>query len=70
MKGIIDRLEGDIAVVELEGKIMKNIYVSVLPYGVSEGDVIEFINGKWWHNHAETQKLKSQMEKKLDDLFE
>lgn len=70
MKGIIDRLEGDVAVVELEGKIMKNIYVSVLPYGVQEGDVIEFINGKWWHNQAETQKLRTQASKKLDDLLE
>ena len=70
MKGIIDRLEGDIAVVELEGKIMKNIYVSVLPYGVQEGDVIEFVSGKWWHNKAETEKLKAQAAKKLNDLLE
>ena len=70
MKGIIDRLEGDIAVVELEGKIMKNIYVSVLPYGVQEGDVIEFVSGKWWHNKAETEKLKIQAAQKLDDLFD
>jgi len=70
LRGIIDRLEGDVAVVELEGKRMKEIYVSVLPYGVKEGDVIEFVNGKWWPNQAETQKLKTQARKKLDDLFE
>ncbi len=70
MKGIIDRLEGDIAVVELEGRIMKNIYVSVLPYGVQEGDVIQFVNGKWWYNKAETEKLKAHTAQKLDDLFE
>lgn len=70
MKGIIDRFEGDQAVVELEGKRMKNIYTSVLPYGVQEGDVIEFINGKWSHNQAETQIRKAQMEKKFNNLFE
>lgn len=70
MRGIIDRLEGDVAIVELEGKIMKNIYVSVLPYGVQEGDVIEFINGKWWHNQAESQKLRAQAAKKIDNQFE
>ncbi|KUO66097.1 MAG: hypothetical protein APF84_12305 [Gracilibacter sp. BRH_c7a] len=70
MKGIITRLEGDVAVVELEGKIMKNIYLSVLPHAVQDGDAIEFVHGKWRHNHDETQRLKAQAAKKIDELSE
>lgn len=70
MRGIIDRLEGDIAVVEIAGKIMKNIHVSVLPYGVKEGAVIDFYSGKWWLNKEETQKRRADMSKKMDKMFE
>lgn len=69
MKGIIDRFEGELAVVELNGNIMKNIYVSVLPPGVKEGDVIIFQNGKWSIDSIETQKRRSGIEKKTKDLF-
>jgi len=69
MKGIIDRFEGELAVVELDGNIMKNIYISVLPSGVKEGDVIIFQNGKWSLDRMETQKRRSGIEKKTKELF-
>jgi len=70
MNGIIDHFEGDMAVVELQGKIMKNIYLTVLPYGVQEGDVIVFTGGKWWLDQEETAKRKAEIEQLAEDLFE
>jgi hypothetical protein len=70
VKGIIDRLEGDLAVVELDGHIMKNIYVSVLPIGAKEGDVIIFQNGKWALDRTETQRRRAEIEKKTKELLD
>lgn len=70
MKGIIDRFEGNFAVIELDGRIMKNIEVSVLPAGIKEGDAIVLANGKWQFDLNETVKLKAEIKKLAEDLFE
>ena len=46
MKGIIDRFEGDIAVIELENNEFIDINISDLPKNISTGDVIELLDGK------------------------
>lgn len=70
MKGVIDRIEGEIAVVELEGRIMKNIYLSVLPEGVKEGDIIIFINNKWHYDEKESNNRRLELQRKMDRMFE
>ena len=40
MKWIVDRIEGDVAVLELSSKVTVNIPVNCLPNGVKENDVI------------------------------
>ena len=70
MKGVIDRIEGEIAVVELEGRIMKDIYLSVLPEGVKAGDIIIFINNKWQYDEAETNKRRLELQRMMDRMFE
>jgi hypothetical protein len=41
---VIDRLEGDIAVLEIQGQTWQ-IPRAVLPHGAQEGDVLELVKG-------------------------
>lgn len=70
MKGVIDRIEGDYAVVELEDRVTINIEISHLPEGLQEGDVIIEINGVYSIDTDETEKRKRNIEKLMGDLFE
>lgn len=70
MKGIVDRFEGDFAVVEFEGKTMKNIKKDSLPSGLKAGSVIEFVNGEWRLDEKETIKLKEEINELVNRLFE
>lgn len=64
MQGIIDRFEGEYALVEFDGKKMKNIPRTILPDGCKEGDVIR-LQGETYVIHAgSTARLK----KKIEDL--
>lgn len=64
MKVIIDRFEGDFAVVETEDKVMVNLHKSLIP-GAKEGDVINIII-----DEEETQQRKDKIQKMMDDLWE
>lgn len=70
MKGIIDRFEGDIAVVELDGQIVKNVKRDILPAGVKEGSAIEFIDGQWHLDEVKTKNLKAEIDELAKNLFE
>jgi len=69
MKGIIDRFEGDYAVVELEDGKMLNINKIKLPTGVEEGMTIH-ISEVITIDKAETLKRKKEIEKLTEDLWE
>lgn len=64
MKIIIDRFEGDFAVVETEDKVMVNLPITLIP-GAKEGDVISITI-----DEVETQQRKDKILKKMDDLWE
>lgn len=64
MKLIIDRFEGDFAVVETKDKLMVNLPISLIP-GAKEGDVISIII-----DEEETQKRKDNIQKLMDELWE
>ena len=69
MKGIIDRFEGEYAVVELQdGKII-NIDKKKLPIEAQEGTVIQ-ISESITINKEETAKRKSEIEKLTEDLWD
>lgn len=70
MQGIIDRFEGDYAVVEFEGKEMKNVPKNELPVEIKEGDVIVLINGKYQVNQEETLKRKMDIKKLTENMWE
>ena len=69
MKGIIDRFEGNYAVVELRDGKMMNINKIKLPTGVEEGMVIN-IAEVITIDKAETVKRKKEIEKLTEGLWD
>lgn len=65
MKVIIDRFEGDFAVVELPDKTMVNMLKILLPSETKEGDVISITVDK-----EETKSRKAHIEKLMNDVWE
>ena len=63
MRVIVDRFEGDLARVELDEGIFYDIPKVLVP-DAKEGDVIDIIV-----NHEETDKLKSEVDSLINDLF-
>ncbi|NMM62086.1 DUF3006 domain-containing protein [Clostridium sp. P21] len=68
MTGIIDRFEGEFAVVELENMKMVNIEKGKIPEEAKEGDVLN-IDNIITINYVETKKRKSNIEKLTKDLW-
>lgn len=64
MKVIIDRFEGDFAVVEMEDRKMINLPKVLVP-NAKEGDIIRIEVDK-----EETEKRKKEIERLLDDMWE
>lgn len=68
-KYIIDRFEGEFAVLERESGGTKDIPKAQLP-GAREGDVIIFEGGTYRIDKEETQKRKELIAEKMHKLFE
>ena len=66
MEGIIDRFEGEYAVVEAEGKML-NIPAALLPREAKEGDVITIAITV---NKKKTAAVKKQIEDLADKVWE
>jgi diphthamide synthase subunit DPH2 len=64
MKVIIDRFEGDVAIVEIEEGKLTTLKKELIPYA-KEGDVIEIII-----NHQETEKRKKHISNLMSKAFE
>ncbi|PKM71686.1 MAG: DUF3006 domain-containing protein [Firmicutes bacterium HGW-Firmicutes-16] len=64
MKIIIDRFEGEFAVVELEDRSFANLPKKLIPTGADEGTVVS-INVE----QEQTEKLKAGMSRLIKDLF-
>lgn len=70
MRGVIDRFEGDIAVIELEGGVMIDLEKNKLPNDASEGDALIIQENSISIDYNETRIRKKNADKLLDDLFE
>lgn len=64
MKFIIDRFEGEFAIVELENKEMIDISRRLLPLDAKEGDTINVIIDR-----IETENRRERIQNKFDNLF-
>lgn len=65
---IVDRIEGDKIVLENEDGRNKIVEKDVLSFDVKEGDVIEYIDGKYIINKIETSKRRDNILKKFKEL--
>lgn len=68
-KGVIDRFEGDIAVVEFEDKTHEDIPKEKLPPGAREGDVLIIEKDSIKLDKKETKRLRDEIESLMDELF-
>lgn len=69
-RGIIDRFEGDLAVVEF-GEVMEDIPKSRLPESIKSGDVLWFYeDGKIEVDVDEKQRLSKEIDELMDELWE
>lgn len=68
-KGIIDRFEGNFAVVEFEDRT-EDIPKEILPEDCRVGDVVSFIDNKITVDKAETLKRKEEIDDLINELFE
>ncbi|WFD11560.1 DUF3006 domain-containing protein [Tepidibacter hydrothermalis] len=69
MKGIIDRFENKLAVVELENKSLININRSKIPKSAKEGDVILINKDNISLDLNETNNLKKEINDLMNELF-
>lgn len=65
MKVIIDRFEGNYAIVELEDKSTVDMPKKLIPEGAKEGDVLSIEI-----DLEETNRRKETIKKLMDDLWE
>ncbi|NFO18109.1 DUF3006 domain-containing protein [Clostridium botulinum] len=69
MKGIIDRFEGNFAVIELENKKMINIDKDITPKKAKEGDVINIEGDIITLNEKERERLKKEIDELTEDMW-
>ncbi|QUL57598.1 DUF3006 domain-containing protein [Paenibacillus tritici] len=68
-KGIIDRFEGDFAVVEFNGET-EDILRSELPAEAKIGDTLIFEEDSVTIDKADTTKRKNEIQNLMDEVFE
>ena len=69
MKAIIDRFEGEYAVLEIQGDI-KTIRRSDISNEAREGDVVVLENNQWIIDRKDTEKLRKEVKELADKLWE
>lgn len=69
-RGIIDRFEGDLVVVEF-GEVMEDIPKSRLPDSVQSGDVLWFYeDGRVEMDTGEKERLSEEIDELMNELWE
>ena len=69
LRGIVDRFEGDFAVIEIDGQT-HDVPMSAVDASVSVGDVVTLVEGVWKPDHTETKDREKQIKKLMDDVWE
>lgn len=68
-KGIIDRFEGDYAVIEFDGKT-EDIHRAELPAEIKAGDSIIFEEDRIMIDTEDNASRKEEIDNLMDELFE
>lgn len=69
MKGIVDRFEGLIVVIEIDGEC-KDFHRDEVDPAVKPGDVVEIKEGKWTTNQAATKSAEERIKRLVDEVWE
>lgn len=69
MKGIVDRFEGNYAVIEIDGET-KDIPRTQVSDHVQAGDVVIFKEGKWERDQEATVKRTNEIKKLMESVWE
>ncbi|MGG3282726.1 DUF3006 domain-containing protein [Paenibacillus solani] len=70
IRGIIDRFENDIAVVEVEDGHTLDYPKHLLPIDAEVGDVIRIDGNHFTVDKEETKKRRNEIDELMDELFE
>jgi hypothetical protein len=74
MEAIVDRIEGQIAVLEIDGEHYRNVPLEQLPRGTQQGDVLTGPDGSmpehWTRDDARRAERLAQNQTLMDELFE
>lgn len=69
MRCTVDRLEENLAVLEVEGRGTITVPASCLPEGIKEGDVLIRIGERFLPDPKETAARAARIKKKMDALW-
>lgn len=69
MRAIVDRLEGDVAVLEVDGDRYVDVPLAELPQNIREGDVLDGEPGSWVPNEGEKSRRLAQNADLMSKLF-
>ncbi len=69
-KFIIDRIEGNKAVLECENGDCVSLELNSLPKNIKEGDMLYFENDSYFLDADETKKRREKIKNLMDSLFE
>lgn len=67
--GIVDRFEGDVAVIETDGET-RDVPRPLVAADVKEGDVVEWKDGQWMRNEQATKERSAEIKTLMDSLWE
>jgi hypothetical protein len=65
---ILERFEGDWAVIEKDGKVMMNVLRENV-IGASEGDVLVYRHGLYFVDQDATKERRNDVNKKFNNLW-
>lgn len=66
---IIDRIEGEFAVCEAEGRVFRTLPLADLPQGVKEGDCLRESGGCYAVDTEETARRRAENVRRMRAMF-
>jgi hypothetical protein len=69
LRYIVDRIEGKLAVCEQEDGSFINLELANLPDNISDGSVLDYVDGKYTINKQAEKSLRGEVEDLLNYLF-
>lgn len=69
MKGIVDRFEGNMVVIEIDGNT-QDISKDIVDSTVEVNDVVELVNGLWISQKEESATRSKEIKSLMDSVWE